>query len=172
MTDETFTAFQGTSRIAQGTRAALEARLSPLGPHPEGLLVFSDRTGRETDLNLSGAPAPAPRGRPKMGVKAREVTLLPRHWDWLSRQRGGASAALRRLVDEAMRADPGDAPLAADRTFRFLSAIAGNLPDYEDAIRALYAGETARFRAAMGDWPSDIRTHAEALATTPGTMGK
>lgn len=167
MTDETFTAFHGTSRIAQGTRAALESELAPLGPHPEGLLVFSDVTGRETDLNLTGTPAPAPRGRPKMGVKAREVTLLPRHWEWLGNQRGGASAALRRLVDEAMRAQPTEGPRAPDRAYRFLTAIAGDRAQYEDAIRALYAGNETGFVEAINDWPADIRAHALRLAGMP-----
>ncbi|MEC7762228.1 MAG: DUF2239 family protein [Pseudomonadota bacterium] len=167
MTDETFTAFQGTSRLAQGTRAALEAELAPLGPHPKGLLVFSDMTGRETDLNLSGTAAPAPRGRPKMGVKAREVTLLPRHWEWLSGQRGGASAALRRLVDEAMRAEPADDPRAPDRAYRFLTAMAGNLSRFEDAIRALYAGDADGFAQAMSGWPGDVRAYALGLAGLP-----
>lgn len=161
MTDETFTAFQNGARLAQGTRAALELRLQPLGPHPEGLLVFSDRTGRETDLNLSGKPLPPPRGRPKMGVKSREVTLLPRHWDWLAKQRGGASPTLRRLVDAAMEADGAGDP---DRAYNFLSTIAGDRAGYEAAIRALYAGDPAGFAAAMADWPEDIRTHAITLA--------
>ncbi|GKY89069.1 DUF2239 family protein [Sinisalibacter aestuarii] len=160
MADETFTAFIGPERVTQGSRAELEAALAPRGAHPEGLLVFSDLTGRETDLDLSGA-APA-RGRPKLGVRAREVTLLPRHWDWLARQRGGASAALRRLVEEAMRAEaPGPTP---DAAYRFLTAIAGNLPGYEAAIRALYAGEAGAFATAMTSWPDDIRNHALSLA--------
>ncbi|WP_138422937.1 DUF2239 family protein [Maritimibacter alexandrii] len=164
MTEETFTAFQGTKRLASGTRGSLETDLAPLGPHPEGLLVFSDLTGRETDLNLSGTPAPAPRGRPKMGVKAREITLLPRHWDWLAGQRGGASAALRRIVDDAMNAAPSDDPRAPDRAYRFLSAIAGNLPRFEEAIRALYAGDMRGFADAMDGWPDDLRDHALTLA--------
>jgi hypothetical protein len=158
---ETFTAFQGEKRIEQGSREALERELSPLGPHPEGLLVFSDDSGSQTDLDLSGT-APAPRGRPKLGVTAKEVTLLPRHWDWLGRQRGGASASLRRLVEDAMRTSTGGQN--PDAAYRFMSAIAGNLPGFEAAIRALYAGDATGFTVAMIDWPEDIRSHALALA--------
>lgn len=174
MTDETFTAFRGADRLAQGSRAALEAALAPLGTHPEGILVFSDLTGRETDLNLSGRPADtapnpprAARGRPKLGVRAREVTLLPRHWDWLATQRGGASAALRRLVDEARQRETtrsGPDPQAPDRAYRFLSAIAGDLPGFEAAIRALYANDPAGFDTASAGWPGDIAAHARHLA--------
>lgn len=157
---ETFIAFQGDTRIAQGSRAELEQALNPLGPHPEGVLIFSDETGRQIDLNLTGAPAP--RGRPKLGVKPREVTLLPRHWDWLRRQRGGASATLRKLVDEAMRAEvPGP---HHDAAYHFLSAIAGNLPGYETALRMLYASDPDAFALAMQGWPEDIRKHAQYLA--------
>lgn len=163
MTDETFTAFLGHRRLAAGPRATLEAALAHLGPHPRGLLVFSDATGRPVDLDLSGrAPAAAPRGRPRLGVTAREVTLLPRHWAWLRRQRGGASAALRKLIDAAIAAeDPG--PARQDAAYAFLTAIAGDRPGYEAAIRALYAADAPAFAAAMQAWPSDIRTHALAL---------
>ena len=163
MTDETFTAFLGPRRAARGSRAALTAELAPLGAHPEGLLVFSDETGQQTDLNLSGRPEAPARGRPRLGVTAREVTLLPRHWAWLGRQRGGASAALRALIDaELAHEDPG--PARRDAAFRFVTAIAGDRPGYETAIRALYAADGAGFAAAMAPWPDDIRAHALALA--------
>lgn len=162
MTDETFTAFIGHRRTAGGTRAELTATLAHLGPHPEGLLVFSNQTGRETDLDLSGEPVPVARGRPKLGVTAREVTLLPRQWDWLAGQRGGASAALRRLVDAAI-ASEDPAPARRDAAYRFITAIAGDMPGYEAAIRALYAGDDAGFAAAMTGWPDDIRSHALSL---------
>lgn len=164
MSQETYTAFIGTERVATGDLATLTHKFAPMGPHPDGLLVFSDETGGVTDLDLTD-PAPRPRGRPKLGVKAREVTLLPRHWDWLSQQRGGASAALRRLIDEA-RASQSTAP-TPNRAYRFLSALAGDLPNYEDALRALFAPDPTAFRAAMSDWPRDIREHAEVLAGFP-----
>lgn len=160
-----YTAFLGPRRVAQGNGAALYEALHSLGPHPEGLLVFSDETGAQVDLDLTTPPVPQ-RGRPKLGVTAREVTLLPRHWDWLARQRGGASAALRRLIDGAIAAeDPG--PARRDAAYRFTTAIAGDLPGYEAAIRALYAGDSAGFAAAMAAWPGDIRHHALALLEAP-----
>jgi hypothetical protein len=164
MDNETFTAFLGPERIAQGSRAELETTLAPHGPHPAGLLVFSDATGHQTDLDLSGTVTPT-RGRPRLGVRAREVTLLPRHWSWLAEQRGGASAALRRLVAEAMRGSEGGP--SPDRAYRFLTAIAGDLPGYEAAIRALYAGDAPAFRTAMTGWPADIASHAQRLANLP-----
>lgn len=166
MDADTFTAFIGPVRTASGTREELTRALAGRGAHPEGLLVFSDRSGRETDLDLSGQPAPARRGRPRLGVTAREVTLLPRHWDWLRRQRGGASPALRRLVDAAIAQEDPTGP-NPDAAYHFLTAIAGNRPGYEAAIRALYAGDAAGLEAATAGWPDDIRTHALTLARLP-----
>jgi uncharacterized protein len=174
MDDATFTAFIGPTLRARGSRAALTRALAGDGPHPAGLMVFCDETGRETDLDLTCTeprdpvgfrPGARPRGRPRLGVKAREVTLLPRHWDWLARQRGGASAALRRLVEAAMQADGGGPN--PDAAYRFLTAIAGDLPGYEAALRSLYAGDAAGFAAAMTDWPGDIAAHALQLARLP-----
>jgi hypothetical protein len=106
------------------------------------------------------------RGRPRLGVTAREVTLLPRHWDWLATQPGGASAALRRLVDLARRDN-----LAGDRrretqeaVHRVMTTLAGNLPGYEEALRALYAGDGESFSRRMAEWPHDVRTYVQALA--------
>jgi hypothetical protein len=99
-------------------------------------------------------------------VVAREVTLLPRHWDWLSAQPGGASVTLRRLVEEARRSG-GDRQAvrgAQERAYRFLTTIAGNLPGYEEVIRALFAADAARFSEGMADWPADLRAHAQTLA--------
>lgn len=180
MASDTYTAFIDTTRVAEGAHDTIAAALTKLGrgAHPEGLLVFSDRTGAQVDLNLSGRPTeyrPAtgfrpdgtPQrgpGRPRLGVKAREVTLLPRHWDWLAKQRGGASAALRRLVEDKIREDAPAPAAGRDAAYAFLTAIAGNFPGYETAIRALYAEGGKEFAAAIADWPKDIRTHARKLA--------
>jgi hypothetical protein len=114
------------------------------------------------------APAEAPRqpGRPKLGVVAREVTLLPRHWEWLSGQPGGASAALRRLVDAARAANAGKDRIrhAQEAGDRFMAAALGNQPGYEEASRALYAGEESRFAALTQDWPCDLRDCARRMA--------
>lgn len=188
------TAFAGTQRIASGTlidvALAIKAMEAGLQSHP---LTFDDASGAVIDLDLRGTTAEIvtrltehgelealatktrgelagatarSRGRPKLGVVAREVTLLPRHWEWLSRQSGGASQALRRLVDEARRTDGGqtDRKAAHERTYSFLSALAGDLSGYEEAIRALFAGEDQTFAERMATWPPDIRDHALALA--------
>ncbi|WP_375173115.1 DUF2239 family protein [Pseudooceanicola sp.] len=165
---ETFTAFAGPRVVARGTRGALARAL--IDRSETNVLIFSDETGRETDLDLSGGaeavaaryPDRVGRGRPKLGVVAREVTLLPRHWDWLATQRGGASATLRRLVEAASRGD--DSALRRDAAYRFCSAIAGDLPGFEEAMRQLYSGDTEAFGAAIAEWPGDISGHALWLA--------
>ena len=135
----------------------------------DGVLVFDDITGRVIDVDPRGYTVPEPPkrgpGRPKLGVIAREVTLLQRHWDWLGQQQGGASAALRRLVDDARRADSGatDARAARDAAYRFIHAIGGDLPGYEEATRALFAGDLDGFTSQMAAWPADIRAYALAL---------
>jgi len=45
-----------------------------------------------------------------------------------------------------------------------MSATAGDRPGYEDAIRALYASDRARFQALTDQWPVGIRDHARSLA--------
>ncbi|MCT7374846.1 DUF2239 family protein [Chelativorans salis] len=175
-----YTAFEGERRVVAGTRLEVALALKRDG-RAENVLIFDDETGRQVDFDLSGsleavaarlgggqdAPAAARTpGRPKLGVVAREVTLLPRHWEWLGGQPGGASAALRRLVDAARGSDSGregarKAQAAADR---FMMAMAGDLPGYEEASRALYASDSDRFRRHIADWPDDVRGYAERLA--------
>lgn len=130
-----------------------------------GILGFSDRTGSQIDFDLRGVMADRTGpGRPKLGVVAREVTLLPRHWEWLREQPGGASGAIRRLIEEASGTPQAKARQARDAAGRFLTAIAGNLPGYEEATRALYSGDIEGFRERMENWPDDIRAHALHLA--------
>ena len=97
---------------------------------------------------------------------AREITLLPRHWDWLARQPGGASVAIRRLVEEARRTgeDKDRLRQAREAAYRFMSVMAGNKPHYENAIRALFAGDPARFEELIAGWPIDVRNHVSQLA--------
>ncbi len=106
------------------------------------------------------------RGRPKLGVVAREVTLLPRHWDWLATQPGGASVALRKLVEEARktRAGADQTRAAQERAYHFMVAVAGNLPGYEEATRALFRNDSRTFCGVVEDWPADVRDHAIQLA--------
>jgi hypothetical protein len=145
------------------------------GEQPEFLAHLSRSATRLGALGLEGAiavpspPMPAPprgRGRPKLGVVGREVTLLPRHWEWLNAQPGGASVALRRLVDEARRssAPAQGARLAQERAYRVMSALAGDRPGYEEALRALFAGDRARLEAQIANWPADIREYTLRLA--------
>ncbi len=110
------------------------------------------------------APAAGARGRPRLGVAAREVTLLPRHWAWLGRQRGGASAALRRLVEAAMQTPEGRRDGAMQAAHAFMTAIAGDLAGYEDALRALFRDDQAGFQEAIAGWPEDVAAFALRLA--------
>ena len=112
------------------------------------------------------APLATVASRPKLGVIAREVTLLPRHWEWLSSQPGGASVALRKLVEEARRANAGRDRIrqAQEAAYRFVSVLAGNLPGFEEACRALFAGDAARFDSLVQGWPAGVRNHAQRLA--------
>jgi len=170
--------FDGTTLLARGAKEAVAPLVRKrLAERPEArILVFDDHTGQVLDLDLRDAPS-APvgavpetgargRGRPKLGVIAREVTLLPRHWEWLAAQPGGASPALRRLIDEARRGERGQtqARLAQEAAYRFMTALAGDLPGYEEALRALFAGEETRFATLIAGWPIDVRTYAQELA--------
>lgn len=161
------TVFLKGELIARGSTEKVSELLRSLAP-PErasDLLAFEDETGRQIDLDLRAVTEAAPRGRgrPALGVEAKEVTLLPRHWEWLSRQRGGASATLRKLVEEALRkgASPSD---RHDAAYRFLSVMAGDLPKFEDAVRELYAGNRVGYDHFSHDWPSGIRDHGRKLA--------
>lgn len=180
------TAFDGMTRIASGNILDVACAVkSRLDANPTAaLLIFDDFTSQTVELDLRGtvadvlqrlAPAPAqpaPVGRPKLGVVAREVTLLPRHWEWLSQQPGGASVALRKLVEEARKANAGtdERRQRQEATYRFLSAIAGNLPGFEEASRALFAGNLDAFAKLMAPWPADIRDHAIKLTNPSVTF--
>jgi len=189
------TAFAGHRLIASGTLGGVTeaARALVHDGEQEPVLVFDDATGKVIDVDLRVPPAPAPPhpagsgtsdgsdaglepgeaapvrrgpGRPKLGVVAGEVTLLPRHWEWLKSRPGGASVAIRKLVDEARRASEAGEAIrrARDAAYRFMMAIAGDQPGYEEALRALYAGQREEFAARIGAWPADVREHAMRLA--------
>lgn len=190
---ETYTAFAGTHRLATGLLSDIALILKRAENETTPVLIYDDATGQAVDLDLRGseaeiaaryAPASAPsaemrdtetrgRGRPKLGVVAREITLLPRHWAWLSEQRGGASVALRKLVDEARsREDGWEAAKRAQRraqdaAYHFMSAMAGNLPGFEAAIRALYADDRKTVESLIRNWPIDIAAYAMKLAYPP-----
>lgn len=160
---------------AEGQQIELDLRGSPTEVAARAVALHAP-TAASPQAQAGDAPAiPRSRGRPALGVVAREVTLLPRHWEWLALQPGGASVALRRLIDDARRGErdgPQAAKLAAQQTaraaqercYRFVRAIAGNLPGYEEGLRALFGGQAQAFEAAIKDWPEDVRAHALRLA--------
>lgn len=164
----TFTAFAGDCWIGTGDEEEVRQAIRALGSDAPVALIFDDGTGRQVDIDLRGVQGEEPRGRgrPKLGVQAREVTLLPRHWEWLSTQPGGASVTLRKLVEAARKAGDGKpSPRAAmDAAYHFLTAMAGDRPGYEAAIRALYAKDRDGFAKLIADWPSGVRDHGLALA--------
>lgn len=167
------TVFAGPRAVASGPEAQIIPVLTDLqGREVSQVLIFDDRTGEQVDVDWrspqpAAEPEPARPGRPKLGVVAREVTLLPRHWEWLNAQPGGASVALRKLVEAARRENAeGDRIRASqEATFRFISAIAGNEPGFEEASRSLFAGDRAAFEARTAEWPEDVATYARELST-------
>lgn len=182
--EQTCIAFAGTRRIARGTlldvalaiKDALDRGVEP------NVLVFDNTTSRPVEIDVRGSreavaarfsattqsaePAPRSPGRPKLGVIGREVTLLPRHWEWLNNQPGGASVTLRKLVEQARRANAESDRVreSRDNAYRFMLALAGDEPGFEEATRALYAGDRERFTALIAEWPDDVREHAFELA--------
>jgi hypothetical protein len=188
------TVFYDNRRFASGKLAQVVVKAKETIDRPEGktILIFDDADGALIDVDFHGtindvlkrlekkaenselddASASADRnavrgpGRPRLGVVAREVTLLPRHWEWLNGQPGGASTALRRLVDGARRANGGrdNVRHAQEAAYRFMSAIAGDLTGFEEATRALFAGNRQRLDDSIASWPADIREYALRLS--------
>jgi uncharacterized protein len=175
------TAFTGMKQIASGDLrlVALKSKAVIDSDDCAQVLIFDDTTADIIEVDFRGTPEEVLRrvarpvevesrgpGRPKLGVVAREVTLLPRHWDWLAGQPGGASVTLRKLVEQARKDNEGKDRLrrAREAAYRFLSAMAGNLPGFEEAARALFAGHRDRFAAIVAPWPQDVREHAVKLA--------
>lgn len=185
------TAFEGVRRIASGELGPVALRAKEVIDRGETapVLIFDDLTSELVEVDFRGtaedvagriakrfgaaspfAPpalpaAPRGPGRPKLGVVAREVTLLPRHWDWLNGQPGGASVALRKLVEAARRANEGRDRLrwAQESAYRFMATMAGNFPGFEEATRALFANDLERLEAWTHAWPEDVRTHLGRL---------
>lgn len=185
------TAFEGYRRIASGDLAHVAAKTKTVVDRGERapVLIFDDQTSEPVEIDFRGTiedvlrrlPQPpagsvapespeaemGPRGpgRPRLGVVPREVTLLPRHWEWLNAQPGGASVALRKLVEEARRANEGKDRVRRQQesAYRFMSALAGDLPGFEEANRALFASNAANFERFTREWPKDIRSHLARL---------
>ncbi|WP_441278870.1 DUF2239 family protein [Tardiphaga sp. 172_B4_N1_3] len=183
-----FSAFAGPKLLASGPLAevaiAIKIATSAIA---DPIVIFDNATGKSLDIDLRGShrevvarlpqlsavephveasTEPRGRGRPKLGVVAREVTLLPRHWEWLGTQPGGASVALRKLVEEARRVhgDRDRLRAARDAAYHFMSTMAGDRPGFEEASRALFADDRRRFAGLIAPWPEDIRDHVIKLA--------
>lgn len=183
MTNETqWIAFDGSKRIAQGVpRDVACLAKAYFESHPHASILFFDAASsrllhidlrvdtehlvRVVDyLSKPAVPANASSGR-KLAAVPQEISLLPRHWEWLETQPGGVSGALRRLVEQAMRTSrPADARRAAQESaYRFMTAMAGDERDYEEAIRALYKGDRAKLESCIATWPGDVRSHVLLL---------
>jgi uncharacterized protein len=187
-----YTSFQGHRRVASGPLhvVALAVRLAA-EKRSEPILIFDDSSGRSIDIDIDirgtdddifaryasdgvqesaatevNDDTPRGRGRPKLGVVAREVTLLPRHWEWLASQPGGPSVALRKLVEEARHkyGERDKARAGQERAYHFMSTMAGDMPGFEEASRALFANDRTKFSELIAAWPIDVRTHAMWLA--------
>lgn len=173
-------AFHGSELVASGRLGdvARAVKLFADAHLYSSILTFDANTSQPIELDLRGTPddvvarlvPPVAEkrgpGRPKLGVVAREITLLPRHWEWLSAQPGGASVTLRKLVEQARKntADGSRAREARDIAYRFMYAVAGNQPDFEEVSRALYAGDADTFHALTEVWPAGVRDHVRRLA--------
>ena len=179
-----YTAFAGTRQLASGPKLLVITAIKQyLDSNDERVLIFEDDSGRQVDFDFSGSlddvlererasSTKARPGRPKLGVVGREVSLLPRHWEWLEEQPNGISAAIRRLVDEARKRESGAqrARRLRDATSRFMWAMAGDLPNFEETARALHAGEDARVAELTAAWPTDVRAHVLRMVEKAAAM--
>ncbi len=181
----TYTAFEGTTRLFRGTFSDVVLKVKERAGRAanSSVLVFSDDTGKTMDFNFQGSvkdvrrrlevfvsrsessPTSGP-GRPRLGVVSREVSLLPRHWEWLASQPGGASATLRKLIEEARKKSSGQVSVreVQERVYRFMSVIAGDLPGYEEALRSLYKADRQGLLLHIHQWPADVKTHVMAMS--------
>jgi uncharacterized protein len=176
----TYTAFLADRQLVTGElRALLLGCKAALDRgQADALLIFEDRTGRQVEFDFHGTadevlareappePAKPGPGRPRLGVVSREVSLLPRHWAYLERQPSGSSAALRRLVEQAIKGVPDRerVRIARESTSRVMTTLAGNAPGYEEAARALFAGDRAKFAREIRHWPEHVRSYLERLS--------
>lgn len=172
------TAFAGSKKIAEGSVSEVASKIKRhMEKHPlDSLLIFDDETSAQVELDLRGTledvlsrlrnddknrDEKSGPGRPKLGVVSREIGLLPRHWDWLALQPGGASVTLRKLVEEAKKQNKGRDAVrrSQNAAYKFMSAMAGDLPHFEEASRAFFAKNKALFETLCAAWPADIRNH-------------
>lgn len=184
--DRKYTAFADAKKIASGEvmDVAVKVKKFLKGENKAQILIFDDSTSAQIEIDFRGTAESVTKrlegllskedagdkkmgpGRPKLGVIPKEVTLLPDHWEWLGRQPGGASVTLRRLVEEAKKKNfaKDQMRLAQEATYKFMTVMAGDLPQYEEALRALYAGDSKKFEKLISPWPKDIQEHTNKLA--------
>ena len=184
--ENTYTAFEAHKIVSQGVLEDVVLKIKKrLEKSPESqIVIYSDATGKSMDFNFTGSekdvlkrlevyttPETDPEkaagpGRPKLGVISREVSLLPRHWEWLATQSDGASATVRKLIEESMKKTAGvnTVKMAQERTYKFMSVEAGDLANYEEALRALYRKDEERFSLEIKAWPRDVQKHIMQLA--------
>ncbi|TBR43539.1 DUF2239 family protein [Marinomonas agarivorans] len=200
-----YSAFLDTRLLAAGELTTVITQIKQQFPDREALLVETNSCKR-LEINWQGsvedvlaridampqaeplssdliAPATpkthikSKRGRPKLGVVSKEVTLLPRHWEWLSKQSGGASVTLRRLVDQARQENSleDEIKLRQEQIYNFISFFAEQLPNVEETMRALYRQDRSLFYRSIKNWPTDIRRFCEdrfiAIPTSPKEQG-
>ncbi|GEM_PF-61110 len=184
------TAFSGVEVVASGSLQHVVSTVKDALDDKEfvQLLIFDDSTGKPIDIDFRGKTDDVLKrleeqfgdsfgtevndqttrrvGRPKLGVVSGEVTLLPRHWEWLKSQPGGASVTLRKLIDEARRAGEQQSTIrkSQEAAYSFMTAMAGDFHQYEEALRALYAGDFDRFYRLIEDWAPGIRNYVKRLA--------
>ena len=182
----TYTAFEDFQKLVSGQleEVVLAVKKRSKECRNSVILIFSDSSGKQMDFDLSGTekdvltrlkiyanPGTVPTagvGRPKLGVVAREISLLPSHWEWLNNQTGGASASIRALIDEKIKSratEKNKIKNAQEVTYVFLTALAGNLPGFENAIRYLYRKDKKKFLEAVTEWNQSLVSHALMLST-------
>ncbi|WP_374029558.1 DUF2239 family protein [Bdellovibrio bacteriovorus] len=182
--DREYTAFADAQKIASGDLRDVVVKVKEFlkDESKATVLIFDAVTSQQVEVDLRGTAATivkrieesslpsdekiGGRGRPKLGVVPREVTLLPQHWEWLASQPGGASVTLRKLVEEAKKKNAAKDQLrmAQDATYKFMNVMAGNLPSYEEALRALYAKDHDKFSKLIAKWPKDIKHHVQKIS--------
>ena len=171
-TENTYTAFIGNERLITDSLLNVALTIKTQQNTSTPVLIFNDQTGQAIDVNIMGSTADIQQryaepeavkkvGRPKLGVISREITLQQKHWDWLDQQSSSASAVIRKLIDQELN-NPNSTSnkmLAKQATDRFMSAMSGNMPNYEEATRALYQGNQALFLELIHDYPKDLRAY-------------
>lgn len=197
LNQDEFVGFSGHARIWRGTlvEVALACKAAIEAGTTDKAVIYRVAAGQVVDVSFRGtdaamlrrlrarfgempsrvvsepAPPPTPRkrGRPKLGVVSREISLLPRHWEWLAAQRGGASVTLRKLVEAARKQDAGQTEWrqTIEAAYGFMSDIAGDFENFEESSRALFASDLPRFNSLTTSWPTDIREHLAHVLSGP-----